>query len=148
MPLPPRDMPFRSPTQPFDGAAIEAALEPGLGEIDGQAFSRTVGGEVRYAAGIPIFLMPLTSYVRECLEIIHSYARSDCGMNLGKYRRETVGDGEGRFKFKGLKPGSYYIEATITWGVPTELGVATTGGTVHRLVTIPDPPEAVEAVLN
>jgi hypothetical protein len=137
-----------SPTQPFDEEAIKAALEPGDGEIDGQAFSRTVGGEVRYAAGMPIFLMPMTPYVRECIGIAGSYARSDCGTQLIAYRRETIGDGEGRFKFKGLKPGEYYVQTTITWGVPTQLGIATTGGVVHRVVTIPDPPSVVEVIIN
>jgi hypothetical protein len=137
-----------APTSPFDEAALRSALEPGQGELAGQAFKRTVGGEVRYAAGVPVYLVPVTPYVRECMAIAGSYARSDCGPRLIPYRKQTIGNGEGRFRFQELKPGDYYVETTITWGVPTQLGVQTTGGTINRMVTIPDSPTPLEIVLT
>ena len=44
------------------------------------------------------------------------------------YRRIAIADGEGRFEFDNLPPGDYYVTCEITWGVPSELGIETTGG--------------------
>jgi hypothetical protein len=140
--------PTIDPRETFDSAALTNALQPGHSIITGQAFATTVGGQVRYGAGVPVYLVPMTPYSEECARIMNGHATSSCGRNLADYRKTTTADAEGRFKFPGLLPGRWYLEASITWGVPTQLGVATTGGTFSAIVEIPEDGQTVEAIVH
>jgi hypothetical protein len=98
---------------------------PGTGHIEGQAFAKTLGGELRYAAGNTIAIRQHTLYVHDAL-IFRVY--SDSGVNilssqpdlefLDSYARTVTGDGEGRFAFDDLPAGKYVLSATITWHAP------------------------------
>jgi hypothetical protein len=48
----------------FDAAEAEIITRSGTGSIGGQAL-KTLGGEVRYAAGNSVLLVPVTAYFRE-----------------------------------------------------------------------------------
>src|SRR5262245_56403408 len=58
-----------SPSVPFDADAQLNALREGKGSVTGQAFKKTVGGDVKYGAGNAVTLYPLTPYFRECLSL-------------------------------------------------------------------------------
>jgi len=62
--------------------------------------------------------------------------------------RSVTADAEGHFKFMELAPGTYYVETTITWGIPSAGGIQTTGGVVSGMVTIEREGQIVELILH
>jgi hypothetical protein len=44
--------------------------------------------------------------------------------------RRTVSNGEGRFEFKNLAAGSYYLRTSVTWEIPSRYGTEPQGGLV------------------
>lgn len=103
-------------------AGLGLINERGTARVEGQAFAKTAGGELRYAAGNIIGIRPDTLYVRDGLEF-NSYKRAGVNVvtsnpNLGflkEYVRTTIGDGDGRFIFDDLPAGKYIVTGTITW---------------------------------
>lgn len=99
---------------PFDAA--------GTGTIEGQAFLRTRGGEVRVGAGSPVLLIPAVRCVYQWWPMAGSiwakkdFFPSDAGFRA--HRRETVADAEGRFRFPGLPAGAYFVRSQVVWEVP------------------------------
>ncbi len=49
----------------YDDCAFAYAYLSGSGSLDGQAFLKTRGGDVKYAAGNPVVLMPVSPYTTE-----------------------------------------------------------------------------------
>jgi hypothetical protein len=122
--------------------AMSAALLPGTSTIKGQASAKTASGEVRYAAGVSIYLYPKTPHVENCLNGPPP-ADASCRQKLSKFRLQTMANGEGRFEYLKLKPGTYYLEATMPWGVP-----AKAGGIYRTQVTIETDDQTVTAVID
>lgn len=138
MPLPTMPPPRSTDVSvPFNAAATQAALAPGHAIIKGQAFAKTVGGDVKYAAGNTVYLMPDDSYTFMCFLIVGNLTyQPDCFARLKPYVRETVADGQGQFEFDDVKPGKYRLETVITWGIPGMYGVETTGGIVQGTIEV------------
>lgn len=146
--VPPRVL---RPSGSFDRDAAERALRPGKSTIVGQAFKKTVGGDVKYGAGNTVYLFPLTPYLVEVLQLLpqkDAFTQIQFDPAVLGYNRTTVADGEGRFKFPNLLPGHYRIETTITWGIPTGHGIETTGGAAAAVVTVPTDGDTVEVILQ
>lgn len=112
----------------------------GTAKISGQAFSKTAGGEVRYAAGNEIILRPSTAYFDEWfqVEIVGEHRLKPAeDSRAATYTRKTQADGEGRFEFEGLAPGTYYLACYLVWYVPNSRGgLDPTGGWTHGTVTV------------
>ena len=123
------------PQAAFDQAALQNGVRPGHAIVRGQAFSKTVGGDVKYGAGNDVLLLPSTDYANQCIRILAT-ATSDCGTKLKPYVRVVQADGEGRFEFNGVAPGSYIVTTIITWGVPTGYGIRQTGGPVTAIANV------------
>lgn len=126
------DPPYIFPSLPFDEAATAHALEPGAASVRGVAStkSNTIGqGESilrslakSYLAprGTTVTLFPATPYFEEwyALRKKHRDGKKLAVMsNLAySYRIVTkVVDNQGNFEFRGLKPGKYYLEASIVF---------------------------------
>lgn len=95
---------------------------PGTGTLEGQAFLRTRGGEVRVGAGSPVLLVPAVACVGYWYRLAGSiwatrdYFPADASFNA--HIRRTIADAEGRFKFSGLPAGAYLIRSQVVWEVP------------------------------
>lgn len=84
---------------------IESEYAPyasqGNGTLVGQAFLKTRGGDVKYAAGNEIILNPVTSYSTEWFDVAirqgQDIAEGDA--RVQPFTRSTFADGEGRFEF-------------------------------------------------
>ena len=50
--------------------------------------------------------------------------------------------------FRSLKPGTYYLEATMPWGVSSQSGAAPAGGIYRTQVKIETDDQTVTAVIN
>lgn len=121
----------------FDEAEYAPFAAVGSGTVVGQAFLKTRGGDVKYAAGCEVRLAPRTTvseetYQREYLggEKLEPIPAATLA-KMRTYGQQVIGDGEGRFRFKAVPPGRYFIVTEITWEVPDPLtGTARTGGAV------------------
>lgn len=147
-PSPPQ-IPHREPTTTLDAVAIKAAMRPGHAIVRGQAFSKTVGGDVKYGAGNEILVIPNTVYVTECIAILKAmYVTTDCGKKMLPLGRMVVADGEGRFEIADLAPGEYSLSTIIMWGVPGRFGIEQTGGVVDAVVNVKSDTDVITANLN
>lgn len=110
----------------------------GTGRLTGQAFTKTRGGDVKFAAGNPVYLNPVTSYSAEWFEVNVKQNRlmTQPDPRTEKYRRTTTADGSGNFEFDGLPAGDYYVASSIFWEVPGPNGLSHTGSIVGEKVTI------------
>lgn len=120
--------------------------QPGTATLAGQVFLKTVGGDVKYGAGSEVWLDPVTSYSKVWWEHWgRLWKQRFVGPPAHEFfaaRRKTIADGEGRFKFKDLPAGSYYIRSQVTWGNSVNIGFGalptTEGGLVTKAVALKD----------
>ena len=109
--------PIVVPHVPFDVAEYEAFSRPGTGVIKGQVFAKTIGGDVKKGAGNSVTLMPATKYREGWYWQAKNQGRA---MPPGdsrhlQYDQTKVTDGEGRFEFKDIPAGQYYLVSQISW---------------------------------
>ncbi|OGW44104.1 MAG: hypothetical protein A2Y66_05560 [Nitrospirae bacterium RBG_13_41_22] len=118
---------------PFDEREFAPYSGDGTSTIQGQAFLKTRGGEVRYAAGNTVTLIPATSYSREIWQAsLRGEFLSNKDPRWYNYVREVIADGFGNFEFKNIPAGEYYIECPIFWEVPGQYGLQSTGAVVKK----------------
>ena len=119
---------------PEDAAYIH---EEGNAVIEGQAFLRTMIGEVRTCAGARVYLLAVTEYSKERFRNLYgninegrSYVNNvdDPDPRYWKDWLHTVCDAEGDFRFTGIPPGEYFIAAGVWWQVPQGVYSSSTEG--------------------
>lgn len=124
-------------------------LSRGSASLRGQAFLTQAGGRVVTAAGRTVTLDPATTVGREWWQKagklwVHR-TQIPPSAAFAKARRTTVADADGRFTFRDLPAGAYYLRTEVTWEIggynPTQ------GGLVGRLVDVPSAGTA-EVVLS
>lgn len=148
--IPPQPAPaseYLEPWVPFEQAVMDAGMRSGHAIVRGQAFSKTVGGDVKYGAGNTIFVFPASKYTAQCMSIL-DMSKSHCAERLKPYMRSVIADAEGRFEVDGLAPGSYLFTTTITWGVPGPYGITTTGGPVTATVEVKSDTDVIKMNLD
>lgn len=138
--------------------ADEAAyvLEEGDNTIIGNAFLRQNGGGVVTCAGYEAGLLPVTAYASERINIIYGNTQKgyasiapyqmkhyDFGVTpsgYGEYKRKTVCDSSGNFKFTNVPDGDYFLTTSVIWKVQSQQGghlmqrVAVSGGETKDLI--------------
>jgi hypothetical protein len=143
-------IPLQQRTAVYNPAELVPYSRTGTGKITGQAFLKTVGGDVKYGAGNTVAIHPVTSLTTEWYDkgVVQGIPLGPGNAHADDYRKTTVAeDGEGRFEFDGLPPGDYYVTCEITWGVPSDLGMMPTGGIAYAKVTVHNG-ETVKAVVT
>lgn len=117
----------------------------GTATIQGQAFLKTRGGDVKYAAGNEIYLLPVTSYSNQWYRVSLEWPKKAINPiydpRYKQYITTVIGDGEGRFEFKNVPAGDYYLSTTIVWQY-VEGGrypsLTPTGGTIVKKISVKD----------
>jgi len=100
----------------FDAKDFMAYNSPGTGAIHGHAFVRGEAGRSHSAAGLKVFLMPLTPYTAERVKMMRdNQVLPPPDPRLQKYVWSVVADIMGSYRFEGLAPGSYVVYSTIVW---------------------------------
>jgi hypothetical protein len=85
--------------------------------LHGQAFLKTVGGDVKTCAGNKVYLMPATGYNSEILEHLPSpFSNRDARGD--HFTKSTTCDAEGRFEFDDVYGAKWFVITDVTWGVP------------------------------
>lgn len=136
---------------PFPVAEYAALDSLGDYTIDGQAFARQAGGDVVFAAGEVVTLDPWTSYTEGWMNRSGRFwARRDIlptDSRFFEYRRSTVTDSEGRFRFNNLPPGRYLLRTGVTW-VTGRSSDGLQGGLMWDVVTVPNQTRDLTVVLT
>ncbi|MGU3413739.1 hypothetical protein ACLBW0_08495 [Enterobacteriaceae bacterium C34A] len=121
----------------FPQAEYDALKLTGNESLSGQAFLKTLGGDVKTAAGSQVVLMPKTSYTDFQFSICNSYTLCEQeDMRAAKYEKVTTADAEGKFEFTDIAPGDYYIQTTVTWMRPSGAGLLPEGGALMAKATV------------
>ncbi len=134
-------VPVAAPPAPlvaFNPDEVKWSEGAGTANIEGQAFLKTRGGDVKYGAGNPVFLMPNSPhsfawYVALTSGRSENAPKIDPG--LAAVTRKTVAGGDGRFKFENVPAGSYLILTIVDWQIPGAFGPSTQGGFVGAPIT-------------
>jgi len=132
---------------------IESEYAPyagkGTSSIVGQAFLKTRGGDIKFAAGNMVTLNPVTTYSTEWFNI---YILQNRRMELTDprttpFNRQTTADGNGNFEFRNLRAGEYYIATYVYWQVPSSGGLRQTGRIFGKRVKV-GKGESVKVILT
>jgi hypothetical protein len=112
----------------------------GTSKIVGQAFLKTQGGDVKLAAGNPVVLVPALQWLVRIAESADLSQSADWPEDLRNtflsVARSGDADAGGNFEFGDLPGGDYLLATKITWSVPGQYGLETTGGLVTRIVSV------------
>ncbi len=90
----------------------------GSASLHGQAFLKTVGGDIKTCAESRVLLLPAIAYVEEFLAKKKAGISMDEDLRLQPYIRATVCDAQGNFSFAELPDQRWYVLTSVTWGVP------------------------------
>ncbi|HEX8280546.1 MAG TPA: hypothetical protein VF551_04155 [Chthoniobacterales bacterium] len=122
----------------FSLAHAAGARERASATVRGQAFGITLRGDVKHAGGATIWLYPVTPLTTEWHEAVVRHGRqlplSDPRMR--QLARMESADLEGRFEFRGLPPGDYYVVSLLSAGVKTGYAMQPRGIVLHNQVHV------------
>ncbi len=139
------------PAVSFDPSAVAWSTQIGANTLAGVARLQTVDGKTRSCAKLPVRLAPDSPYARERIGRLYGEgemgyvgvreaerARAQAGPNVDEaYERSlktAVCDARGRFLFKYLADGTYYLMAPVVW--KGKRGKESEGGFLMQRVTI------------
>lgn len=128
------------PTPPlvaFNPDEAKWAQGTGTAIVEGQAFLKTRGGDVKYGAGNSVYLMPHTPHSFDWMVRVTGDLSTAPTIDpaLEALVRKTTASGDGRFKFENLPAGPYLVVTTVTWEVPGAYSSSIQGGYVGTPVT-------------
>lgn len=135
---------------PFPIDEYQSLLKQGTGTVTGQAFFKTRGGDAKKAIGSEVILNPITSYSVFWYEnsYLKNAAIEDSDPMLDKFLIKTTADADGKFTFKNVPSGQYFISTKITWEhQESQYVVNTYGGVIAQRITVKDG-EVLEVILT
>jgi hypothetical protein len=114
--------------KPAEGTAFEASeykspSKEGTGIVTGRAFVKTKGGEVKTLAGQTVRLHRVGIYSDQWFELASNEKvhRAAYDHRHEDYVFMTIADDDGRFTFKDVPAGEYYLTAKVFWFTPDEV---------------------------
>ena len=141
----------------FDANEVSWFLEEGTGTIKGSAFFQRRDGMLVTCAGNIVSITPVGTYSSE--RILNLYGNTVSGRNsfgIGsntvddadpqylEYTKEKICDVDGKFSFKNLAAGDYFVITGVIWSVSD---YSNQGGYLMKRVLVNDD-EISEIVLN
>jgi hypothetical protein len=136
---------------PFPAAEYAKLQKTGTAVVRGQAFLKTRGGDVKTAAGNEVLLNPVTSYSDEwyAAYFVKKQQLVDPDPRLFDYVRKQLADGDGRFVFREVPAGEYYLTATVSWEAPVGYNghLRPQGGVISKRISVKEG-ESAEIVLT
>lgn len=135
-------VPMTSPVSriPFPENEYQSLAKEGNAIVKGQAFLKTRGGDIKTAAGSEVLLNPVTSYSLQWYEIAYLAGKplTEPDPRLSSYVIKQIADGSGRFTFKKVPSGDYFVTSLITWEAATgyQGALQVQGGWVTKRITV------------
>ena len=127
---------------PFPESEYQALAKTGTGIVKGRAFVELEGGLIKTAVGNEVILNPVTSYSLEWYEkaYLARITMVEADPRLSKYILTQVVDADGRFTFRNVPPGDYFVTTRIMWesSAGGQGSGQRRGGTITRRVTVKD----------
>jgi hypothetical protein len=120
----------------FPQSEYDALKLTGKETLSGQAFLKTMGGDVKVAAGSQVVLMPKTSYTDFQFATCMMVRCEQEDMRAAKFEKVTTADAEGKFEFDDIAAGEYYIQTIVTWMRPSSSGLRQEGGALMSKATV------------
>lgn len=102
----------------YAAANFVAYQGDGPANLHGQAFLKTVGGDVKTCAGEDVGLLPATPYVDEVLDKAAAGVLVDLDPGVRALLHKTICDAQGNFSLSHLPAQRWYILTKVTWSVP------------------------------
>jgi hypothetical protein len=102
----------------FDPANFTSWSGDGSSNLHGQAFLKTVDGDVKTCAGEDVLLLPSTPYVDELLDRLEAGVSVSPDSRLVSLSHKTLCDAQGNFSLSRLQAQKWYVLTRVTWGVP------------------------------
>lgn len=112
----------------FNPAEVAWVKKQGNSSLNGEAFLKTVGGEVRTCAGSEVNLIPLSTYSSERVKSIYGNNEKGFASQLGnisgftnddpryyEYSLQEPCDSTGHFFFDKIPSGTYYVSVPVFW---------------------------------
>lgn len=133
-------------TTPFNPAEMAWAKGNGTNSVSGFAVLRTVGGEARTCAALPVRLVPDSPLARE--RMIGLYGTTTRGTAPASARnyddaktdpeylsasRETRCDPQGNFSFEKVPNGVWYVTTIVAWSAAPRARVLEGGPMMKRI---------------
>ena len=124
----------------------------GTSTICGQVVLKRGAENVNFASGNTVKLIPVTSYTKETfqLAIIEGAPIEKTDSRLAKFQRFTKGDADGKFCFKNLPAGNYYLVSEFQWHVSASYSTArysSKGGVAYAETSV-KPNERVDVIVT
>jgi len=114
--------------KPAEGTAFEVSEynspnKEGTGIITGRGFVKTKGGKVKTLAGETVRLHPVSLYSDQWFELASNEKvyKAAYDHRVEDYVFMTIADDDGRFTFKDVPAGEYYLTAEVFWFTPDEV---------------------------
>lgn len=111
-----------TPLVAFNPDEAKWAEGTGTAIIEGQAFLKTRGGDVKYGAGNNVYLVPNTPHSFDWFTRITGGQGANAPTvdpRLEPLVKRTMSSGDGRFKFENVPSGPYLVVTTVTWQTAT-----------------------------
>lgn len=102
----------------YDPSEYQWSNAKGTASILGQAFMRTVGGDVKTCAGAPVFLVPDTRYVEEIVRAGAEGKTLPPHEQLSSFAKQTLCTLDGSFEFRDLAAGRWFVYTAVSWKAP------------------------------
>ncbi len=142
--------PNREGRRPFDPAEYKFVKIDGECQISGEIFIPQRTGADEPCSGCVITLNPATSYSEEFYikTVQNGIPIEEADIRVLKYIRRAVADDSGKFTFKNIAKGKYFLYSPIVYEIrkPTG-GYIKTNGYVYKTVYIRDK-QKLEVVLK
>jgi len=136
---------------PFPDDEYKKLASTGTAIIKGQAFLKTRGGDVKTAAGNTVLLNPVTSYSNQWYEVGYLQGKpiKEPDPRIYQYVKKQVADGSGRFTFKNVPAGDYYVTVDVFWEAPVgyQGSLVRQGGTLSEKIAVKEG-EEIEIILT
>jgi len=131
---PPRQL--VSITTPFSDADFQPWAGTGNASVRGQAFLKTVGGDVKTCAGQQVLLIPDNAYSREMISVASANRGDPPNLDgrVSLYSRSEICDAQGGFSFDNMKPNKWIVLSKVTWGAASQYGVNQQGGVLEKRI--------------
>lgn len=130
---------------PFPSDEYSKLEVSGTSIIKGQAFLKTRAGDVKTAAGNEVLLNPVTSYSNQWYEENYIKGRllTEINPKMFQYVKKKIADAEGRFIFKDVPAGEYYLTTVVTWEAPVGYNgsLVRQGGHISEKISVKDKDE-------